>query len=353
MNAAIKTSTILGVLLATTSAHAGLKVGDKAPSLGTMEWIKGQPVDFGKDLGKKLYLVEFWATWCPPCKVSIPLLTDLQKKYKDELTIVSVTSPDPRNSQAVVKQFVKQQGDAMGYTVAFDQTGTTSQKYLLASGAPGIPHAYLVDHKGTIVWQGSPLQESPVHPPLESIVESVIAGTFDYDKSNLIIQKFRPVERYVRFGQWTEIQKVMRDVLAIDPAHQIAMSWMLSGYVTPPGDLSGMTAWAKGYIAEHQSNPLALSRLADLLGAIPDPGMRLPALALSAARRAHESSRAKPKPQYAAAYAAALFQIGRLDRAVALQQEAATLAQGDEQKTHQAILDYYKACKNLFDETDG
>ena len=353
MNAAIKTSTILGVLLATTSALAGLKVGDKAPSLGTMEWIKGQPVDFGKDLGKKLYLVEFWATWCPPCKVSIPLLTDLQKKYKDELTIVSVTSPDPRNSQAVVTQFVKQQGDAMGYTVAFDQSGTTSQKYLLASGAQGIPHAYLVDHKGTIVWQGSPLQESPVHPPLESIVSGVLAGTFDYDKSNLIIQKFQPVERYRQFGQWPEIQKVMRDILAIDPAHQIAMSWMMSGYMAPPGDLPGMTVWARGYVAEHQSNPLALSRLADLLGSIPDPGMRLPDLALTAARRAYESGRAKPQPEYAASYAAALFQIGKLDRAVALQQEAATLAQGAEKKTLQAILDYYKTCKKLFDETGG
>jgi thiol-disulfide isomerase/thioredoxin len=353
MKASRKVTTILGGLAMATSALAGLKVGDKAPSLGTMEWIKGQPVDFAKDLGKKLYLVEFWATWCPPCKVSIPLLTDLQKKYKDDLTIVSVTSPDPRNSQEMVKQFVTQQGDAMDYTVAFDGVGTTSQQYLLASGAPGIPHAFLVDRKGTIVWQGSPLQESAVHPPLDSIVEGVLAGTFDYEKSNRVIEKFMAINTYAQTGRWPEFLSGLRDILAIDPANQIAMSSMLSVYLDPLGDAAGMTAWAKEYVAQQKDNPTALSRLADLLSSIPDPGARRPALALEAARRAYEVGKTKPRPEFAASYAAALFQIGRLDRAIALQQEAVALARGANHDTERAVLDYYKTCKKLYDESGG
>ena len=57
-----------------------LSVGDPAPKLAVKEFVKGEPL---KDLEKgKTYVVEFWATWCGPCRTSIPHLTELQKKHK-------------------------------------------------------------------------------------------------------------------------------------------------------------------------------------------------------------------------------------------------------------------------------
>ena len=65
----------------------------------------------------KNYVVEFWATWCGPCKASIPHLTELQKKNPSVTFIgVSVWEPD----QDKVKPFVEEMGDKMAYRVAID-----------------------------------------------------------------------------------------------------------------------------------------------------------------------------------------------------------------------------------------
>src|SRR6516225_10230386 len=89
----------LGVVCAARAE--GLKVGDPAPKLEVKEFLKGEPV---ASLEKgKIYVIEFWATWCGPCRTSIPHVTELQKKHKDVVFIgVSVWE---RNA-AGIKPFV-------------------------------------------------------------------------------------------------------------------------------------------------------------------------------------------------------------------------------------------------------
>ena len=142
---------------------AGLNTGDIAPPLSVAEWIKGAPVDLKKDGSKKIHVVEFWAVWCPPCKMSVPLLTKLQKKHAKDVTIIGITEPDfGRNSPASIRRFVKSQGAQMGYTVAVD-TGRTTQSYMVAAGVDGIPHAFVVgkdariaDHRRSAASRKSP-----------------------------------------------------------------------------------------------------------------------------------------------------------------------------------------------------
>ena len=60
-----------------TAAKADLKVGDPAPPLSVSKWVKGTP---NKLTPGKVHVVEFWATWCGPCKATIPHITELSKR---------------------------------------------------------------------------------------------------------------------------------------------------------------------------------------------------------------------------------------------------------------------------------
>ena len=147
--------TLAGLLtVAVPPTAVGLDIGDPAPPLKIAEWVKGAPIDLSsKAARKKVHVVEFWAVWCPPCKMSVPLLTGMQKKYPKDLVIVGVTEPDMgANSPASIRRFVKQQGSQMEYTVAID-TGATARAYMAAAGAIGIPHAFVVARDGRIAWQ--------------------------------------------------------------------------------------------------------------------------------------------------------------------------------------------------------
>ena len=172
-----------------------LMVGDKAPPLKVAKFVKGEPVT-GFEKGKT-YVVEFWATWCGPCKMSIPHLTELQEKNKD-VTIIGVSVWE--NDQTKVEPFVKDEmGDKMVYTVAMDEVppladdikpgskeakswsvkkGTMAQTWMDASGwsKVGIPTAFVVNGDGKIAWAGHP--RSP-EGELDRVIEMVKSGKQD------------------------------------------------------------------------------------------------------------------------------------------------------------------------------
>src|SRR6266568_9513234 len=83
------TATLAVLALGTTFspvAETTLKVGDPAPKLQTGKWVQGDPVkEFQKE---KANMFEFWATWCGPCRVSIPHLNEIHNKFKDKGLIV-------------------------------------------------------------------------------------------------------------------------------------------------------------------------------------------------------------------------------------------------------------------------
>src|SRR6516225_6973214 len=133
----------------------GLGVGDKAPALEVKEFVKGDAVDkFDKG---KVYVVEFWATWCGPCRATIPHLTELQKQHKD-VTFIGVSVWE--NDQAKVQPFVKEMGDKMDYRVALDSVpagkprgdGAMAQGWMTAAGQDGIPTAFIINGEGRVAW---------------------------------------------------------------------------------------------------------------------------------------------------------------------------------------------------------
>lgn len=156
-----------------------LAVGSDAPALKVGSWVKGSPVaSFEKG---KIYVVEFWATWCGPCKKTIPHLTELAKLYKDKVTVVGVSVwESDENHLTAVKAFVDKMGDKMVYSVAVDDKhgdqGSMSKTWMKASEQDGIPVAFIVTGEGKIAWIGHPAE---MDAPLKQIVE----GKFDVNQA--------------------------------------------------------------------------------------------------------------------------------------------------------------------------
>lgn len=159
-----------------------LAIGDTAPMLEVEKFVKGDAIT-GFEKGK-VYVVEFWATWCGPCKVSIPHITKLQKQYKDKgVTMVGVSVWEDRvkpygdETLTKVNDFVKEFGDKMAYTVAYDGAAKkTDLAYMKASGSRGIPTAFIVNQEGKIAWIGHPMMMDPV-------LGMVVNGKWDIKES--------------------------------------------------------------------------------------------------------------------------------------------------------------------------
>lgn len=152
-------------------AFKTLTVGDRAPALDVTHWLKGDPVQtFEKG---KVYLIEFWATWCGPCRVSVPHLAELQEEYRDyDVTIVAVSNED---LQTVVEFMAKADSKdrlwfhKMGYTVATDPDQSTRLDYTASAGLTTIPQVFLVGKDGRVEWIGHP---SEMDEPLEAVVRN-------------------------------------------------------------------------------------------------------------------------------------------------------------------------------------
>jgi len=162
-----------------------IEIGDKAPPLQIKKWIKGDKVKLSDLKGKEIVVVEFWATWCGPCRQSIPHLTELQEKFKDKgVRVIGVSTEEI----STVMDFVEGQGKKMEYTVAVDNDGKTAQSLMQEFGVQGIPHAFVIDRKGKLAWHGHPLDKE-FDEKLEELVQEQPAKEDKKLKEALSLQK--------------------------------------------------------------------------------------------------------------------------------------------------------------------
>ncbi|MCC9599324.1 TlpA family protein disulfide reductase [Stieleria sp. JC731] len=145
-------------------AETDLDIGSKAPSLDLAHYYDesdAKVTDFKKG---NVYVVEFWATWCPPCVASMPHLAELQQKYRgDKLQIVSISDEDQETVSAKLKEPYPGKEASFAevtapYTLTSDPDGSAHRDYMLAAKLNGIPAAFVVGKTGLVEWIGHPME---------------------------------------------------------------------------------------------------------------------------------------------------------------------------------------------------
>lgn len=119
--------------------------GEKSPEFYVAEWISKEPKMKGKFI-----VMEFWATWCGPCMMSIPKLNKIHDTFKKEVIVVGIS--DESREKIIGLKYAP---EPIRYYSATDPKRVMNKTFKIT----GIPHAVIVNPDGIVVWDGFPLLE--------------------------------------------------------------------------------------------------------------------------------------------------------------------------------------------------
>ena len=130
----IITALLVGALL------SGLLIGS---ALATeLSELEGSPVNSMQQLKGKVVLVDFWASWCLPCRKSFPWLNTMQQQHAAAGLLVLAVNEDSDRAEA--SRFLQQV--PAQFAVLYDEAGALAEQYQL----PGMPSSFLIDKKGQV-----------------------------------------------------------------------------------------------------------------------------------------------------------------------------------------------------------
>ena len=344
-----------GLTMKSASADQ-LSIGSKAPALDIEHWVSDRDGDFKHTTefeSGKVYVVEFWATWCGPCIASMPHLAKLQDEFADKgVQLISISDEKLSKVEKFLKKKVR--GDetktyadlTSAYCLTTDPDESVYKDYMRAAGQNGIPTAFIVGKDGMIEWIGHPMS---MDKPLAKIVD----GKWDREKFANSFKKGQEFESLMAElwdmkedgdakGALEELDVFMKDLDEDSETFQ-RCNMIRTQLVMEVGGPEAIEAFKK--IAGEAKNPMMLNQMAWGIveqvqgGDDVEPGMLK--AACEAAERAVELAKEGSSDDEGTAaildtHANLLFLCDKLDEAIKVQKEAVKLSDNEE------ITDFYE-----------
>lgn len=307
-----------------------LTIGDKAPKPVIAKVFKGD-TDFNGFEPGKIYIMEFWATWCGPCKAGMPHLTELQKQYADKgVEIIGCAiwqrEKTQKERETTVQNFLAQPEWAKktGYTVAIDKESNTSDAYMKASGQSGIPCAFIVGKDGYVEWIGHPMT---MDEPLAKVVagdwnRTAYKETFAREQAQK--KKDRALRRELftaqRSGDNQKVLAILDRELKEDPDN---LNYLMQKFELMVGPMNDEQGYEVGWkiLKQNRNNSQILNAISWYT--LDDPAVedRDLEFAMAAAKAANEASGGNDAAVLDT-LARAYFETGDLNRAIKFQKKA-------------------------------
>ncbi|WP_039960914.1 TlpA family protein disulfide reductase [Rhodopirellula europaea] len=342
-------------------AEPTLTVGSKAPSLDIEHYIH-------EDLGKfgpvtdfedgKIYVVEFWATWCGPCIQSMPHLVELQERHRENgVQIVSISDEDLETVEGILERdYPGKEGVTFAeltsaYTLTVDPDGSSTDDYMRAANQNGIPAAFLVGKTGLIEWIGHPMS-------LDEPLEQVIEGTWDREafkesmaRQQRLEEAMQKVNRLAGEGNFDDaikvIDKILEEFKDVDDEMGQSVREQLTqfkyGLRLDSGDLSeDVMTYFRGQLKDAKGNPQAMAQFSYGLMSSIQQGAKVGKLAdetLVALNAEIEGADPQIQPLMHVLVAQMNASLERFDEAIEAQKQAIEKSEGRQKDRMESMLE--------------
>lgn len=360
---------ITGAASLSAQDDALLTIGSKAPALDVEHWVqngngKFKPVT--KFESGKVYVVEFWATWCGPCIASMPHLAETQKEYAEKgVQLISISDEDLETVETFLKREItggEQSKDepktyrdlTSAYCLTTDPDGSSQKDYMEAAKQNGIPTAFIVGKKGEIEWIGHPME---MDEPLKSVVEdkwdraAYIAEFKAAQEAQIQMQKLFGL---LNGGKMDEALKMLDELIEKTGKGQNKTQFQmikLQVMLQQEDKKEEVAAFAKTVLDSAAEDPMMINQLCWAFVEMTEAGRldntELLKNALTATAAAAEKAEAESKGAILDTLAHLYHLTGDLDKAIETQKKAVEAA-GEEMK---AELEAY--LKKLEEEKAG
>lgn len=201
-----------------------LRMESPAPALEVKDWVRGQPL--ANFQPGKVYIVDFWATWCGPSVSAMPSLMQLQEKYKGSgVEIVAVAADEEAATAdevgAYLDAWFTDKFPKLNFRIGLDCTGEMKKLWMQASSSLGIPSSFVVDRDSRIAFIGHPAE-------LDDVLPKVLDGSWRTSDQAKTADRERiargreevflfKVSQAIKMEDWKTALSVIEEAIALMP----------------------------------------------------------------------------------------------------------------------------------------